>query len=365
MKKNCFALLSLLCLFVACSSNQKSTSYTVTGELADSTSNGKMIYIERVDDRKYIDSTRVEGNKFVFTGQIDTAVCCRIDVTPYEFAAFILESGDIRVYPNMKQRTKPSGTPLNEAYTRLTTEMDSVIHFLDKRMQEFREKYTDEIVFKEKWGEEWKEISKGLTKRCIELYKVHNNDAIGYSLLYSVYMSATDLDTQEAIINTFGPWLKSTRQVQDFMNRIQSIRQTAEGKPFVDIKGRDLEGKDVALSDYVGKGNYVLMDMWASWCSPCKEEIPNLAKLHNQFKDKGLTVVGLFVWDKEEKLKKAVEKEKICWPQIYDKENVARDLYGVKGIPFIVLFAPDGTILKRELRGEVMIKTVTELLTKK
>ena len=117
--------------------------------------------------------------------------------------------------------------------------------------------------------------------------------------------------------------------------------------PYTDITGTDADGKPIALSDFIGKGNYVLMDMWASWCGPCKGEIPNLARLHNQYKDKGLTVIGLFVWDKQENLKKAMESEGITWPQIVDEESKSTQVYGVDGIPHIILFSPDGTILKR------------------
>ena len=132
--------------------------------------------------------------------------------------------------------------------------------------------------------------------------------------------------------------------------------------PYTDITGTDADGKPIALSDFIGKGNYVLMDMWASWCGPCKGEIPNLARLHNQYKDKGLTVIGLFVWDKQENLKKAMESEGITWPQIVDEESKSTQVYGVDGIPHIILFSPDGTILKRNLRGDAMIKTVEEIM---
>jgi thiol-disulfide isomerase/thioredoxin len=135
--------------------------------------------------------------------------------------------------------------------------------------------------------------------------------------------------------------------------------------PYTDITGTDADGKPIALSDFIGKGNYVLMDMWASWCGPCKGEIPNLARLHNQYKDKGLTVIGLFVWDKQENLKKAMESEGITWPQIVDEESKSTQVYGVDGIPHIILFSPDGTILKRNLRGDAMIKTVEEIMNRK
>ena len=92
--------------------------------------------------------------------------------------------------------------------------------------------------------------------------------------------------------------------------------------------------------------------------------IPELLKADNQYKNKGLTVLGLFVWDKEENLKKAVEEEGMVWPQIIDTESSAMNLYGVDGIPHIILFAPDGTILKRNLRDQTMIDTVNEVMKK-
>ena len=95
--------------------------------------------------------------------------------------------------------------------------------------------------------------------------------------------------------------------------------------------------------------------MWASWCGPCKREIPNLAKLHNLYKDKGLTVLGIYVWDKIENLAPAMEAEKITWPQIIDSNETATKLYGVQGIPCIMLIGPDGKILDRtNLRGDNM-----------
>ena len=69
-------------------------------------------------------------------------------------------------------------------------------------------------------------------------------------------------------------------------------------------KDKQIKIGNLGSGEYVGKGKYVLLDMWASWCAPCKAEIPNLRELHNTYKDKGLTVLGLFVWDKKENLKK-------------------------------------------------------------
>ena len=179
--------------------------------------------------------------------------------------------------------------------------------------------------------------------------------------MYS-YIYPSDVDKQIEILNHIGPRLKSRKNIQKKIKTVKALKNTAVGQPYIDIKGRDINGNDIALSDFFGRGNYVLMDMWASWCIPCKQEIPNLAYLHDKYKDKGLTVVGIFVWEKENNMKRAVEKEKISWSQIFDVQNNVRKNYGVEGIPHIILLAPDGTILKRNLRGKSMITDVEYIL---
>ena len=177
-----------------------------------------------------------------------------------------------------------------------------------------------------------------------------------------------DLIKEESIRQNEGIELIASENIvsEDILEVTGSIftNKYAEGKPFKDIKGKDIDGNPTALSDYIGKGNYILLDMWASWCGPCIGEIPNLLKLLNKYKDKGLTVLGVFVSDKEENLKKAITNEGVVWPQIIDSEDKAMEIYGVNGIPHIILFAPDGTILKRDFRGQEIINTVSEILDK-
>ena len=363
MKAKQMLLAGGMALMCACQPSQKSQMYTVTGELDDSTHHGKKIYVMRYDDQKMIDSTFIEGNKFVFKGQVDTASFCQIKVTNSTFANFILEEGDIKV--NFKEYHRPSGTPLNDAYSQIDKEEAEINAEVRKRIGEINEQYAeDKEACEEAIAHFLKEVRNNLAKRATEIYATHNNNPVGYRTLYTVFMQQIDIDEKEKIMSTFGPWLMSQDDIAKEFQRLQGLKKTAEGMPFVDIKGKDAEGKPVALSDYIGKGNYVLLDIWASWCGPCKAEIPNLLKVHNQHKDKGLIVLGLFSFDKEENLKKAMEEEGIVWPQIIDMENSVKSLYGVDAIPHIILFAPDGTILKRNLRGQAMIEAVDAVMKK-
>ena len=134
--------------------------------------------------------------------------------------------------------------------------------------------------------------------------------------------------------------------------------KTEECMMFTDFEA-EYDGKVHRLSDYVGKGHYVLIDFWASWCGPCKAEIPNIIEAYNKYKDRGFVVVGIPVNDKPEDTQKAMEELGITYPQIRDIDGAASSSYGVAYIPQIILFGPDGTILRRGLRGEEIMKAVS------
>lgn len=145
---------------------------------------------------------------------------------------------------------------------------------------------------------------------------------------------------------------------------LEGMLKRAPGSKFVDLEEKDLQGKSHKLSEYVGKGNYVLVDFWASWCGPCRAEMPNVKAAYEKYHAKGFEIVGLSFDQKHDAWEKAVKDMGLNWIHLSDLkgwQTVASGAYGVMSIPASILVDPQGIIVAEGLRGEALGEKLAEI----
>lgn len=179
----------------------------------------------------------------------------------------------------------------------------------------------------------------------------------------------------EGIITKMSPEMLENEKVAALKTALDARKATAEGKMFVDFTVNTVIGhtrsipaqpiySEVKLSDYVGKGKYILLDFWSPWCGPCRREMPNIKAVYEQYKGEKFDVISIAVWERQpvEVTIETAEKLGMDWIQINNAQREPAALYGVESIPHIILFGPDGTILKRGFHGAEIAEVVGSYL---
>ncbi len=144
----------------------------------------------------------------------------------------------------------------------------------------------------------------------------------------------------------------------------EAMAKHQPGLQYTDLTMNNLAGKAVKLSQWVGKGKYVLVDFWASWCGPCRQEMPNVVEAYKRYHTKGFEIVGVSFDQKKEAWAEAVKKLGMNWPQMSDLkgwQSAAAGTYGIMSIPANILVDPQGKIVAADLRGEALQQKLAEI----
>ena len=362
-------LLFILCLvFVAMSmqaqkkaiSNKVGETGSITGTTAKNT---KFVYYFYNYDVRHTDSTAVNNGEF----QIIRKVPLNTFVNVWSgYHSVIVVSDSTPTIINL-EKEEVTGSPENVQFVKFqkslfnrASQMGGIFRDYEAlKNDQTTEKMAKKNALKKQIGDfEKQQISD------IANFIKSNKDKV--TPAFDLGQSYSDFDYNElkAMLDSTAayyplPILKNAKAY------LAALPKRRPGLQFTDLTMQDMEGKTVRLSQWVGKGNYVLVDYWASWCGSCRMEMPNVVDAYKLYHTaKGFEVVGVSFDDNAESWKKAVKALGMEWPQmsdLKDRECAAHDVYGISAIPSNILFDPQGKIVASGLCGEKLMEKLKEI----
>lgn len=340
-----------------------SQGYKINVNFAGHDFDGKKAYLTNYDTGDTIDSVTVSEKHLALEGSVDSAFYARLIVDGNRFG-MIVEPGEINV--EWGDKIVARGTPLNDKLNTLGDEMEKIDAQWEKIDQAFKNgELTDEEASNQSADLESKQV-----QLFYATYLSNKDNALGPWAFtnYLIYKQFT-MTQLDSILSTAPDNYRGYKRVIKAQSDAQAVENTAVGKTFTDFSMKGPDGKVAKLSDFVGKdGEYTVVDFWASWCGPCRAEIKGaLTTLYEKYNGKGVKVLGVAVWDKPVDTQAAIKQLNIRWQVMMDDHytTIPTDLYGIAGIPHIMVVDPDGVIISRGLQGDALVQYVDKLMASK
>lgn len=381
--------LSLAALLLAgCSGNQKKDSYVVTGELQgipDST----LVELYPLSHSKAdpIAEAMVVDGKFQFSGKADEPIVVMLTVKDnYGTARFMLENADIKLKGNVKTEIASDGktiynfndftvegSPMTDKFFELMKGRKEI----DNRFLAMRENYSDimDIIT----GPDKNKID---SVRATERYKAMNDEERRlFADLDSNYNAVVSANKDNmwgplmmmALVTYLGPNQRDLYQTlgdsakNSYYGKIVYQELYPLGVPgdtMPDFKASGFQGEEVSLLDVAKANKYVLVDFWASWCRPCRAEIPNIKSIYDKHHSGGFDIVSVSIDEDDTAWRQAVEKEGLVWHNVRDVDKSIADKYHVTAVPTMVIIDSEGKMVAENLRGEELAAKIDELMAK-
>lgn len=337
-------LMSAAVALTACAGAAASDGgYTLTLPLSPEDDDAT-VFIVNYDNGAKIDSVTVEDGRAVFKGSVDEPVMARLTMDGQRMGTFILENGDLTMVPQ-----KGISSPLNDKLAAIQQELSAIV-------QQYRA-LPDDSASMARGAELEKQYNDIVEKTIVE----NAGNPVGYYFFMNKAYEYSLPELKDALEKY--PAFKKYERVNKLVEAAENKARTQPGNKFVDFEIAN-DSTVQRLSDYVGKGKYVLVDFWASWCGPCIRETKVIKEILQEYGPKGLQVLGVAVWDEPQNTLDAIEKHQLPWPQILNAQTVPTDLYGISGIPCIILFGPDGTIISRDKQDAELKADVARVFEK-
>lgn len=369
MKKVALLISAIVLLMASCGQKE---SFTIEGSMPNAEYVGQTVYLQTLDSAwrgmVNIDTAIIDVNgKFKFMGLAKEGPVLhfiRVEDVPRRMrmpVAVVIEPGKINI--TVDSISIVGGTKLNDAYQSYMSK-SAAINGEMRDIYMRAQKDTANTELQKQLEQEFEAKANEMTQVNFDFTKANIGNQIGaYYFLRNSGRFSTEQNRE--LLAEMKPEYKENKGIQSVEKRLEVLEATAVGKTFTDLKAKTPDGKDIALSDYAGKGKYVLVDFWAAWCPPCRAEMPKLVEIYKKYKDKGFEIVGISLDKDGEAWIKGIKDLNITWPQISDLKYWDSELsraYGVNSIPHTVLIDKDGKIIERGLNAEKVEEKLAELL---
>lgn len=359
-------LFVLLLLFIAgCQSN--SAKYQVSGTVAGLDS--AIVYLVKAENGQPVttDTTDLVKGKFEFEGSIGVPELRWLRLGDREyFAQFFLENTKIQVVANIDslQNTKVTGSTSNDTFNEYLDE----VQLMNEKMNGYQQQYSAATASGNQDEIDRIQIDVDATRENMQVYaknfvKEHSNSIVAPFITLTQLAQPLEYKELKELVNLFPAELDSSVYSQQLKEIVEEKGRTAIGTKAPEFTMNDTEGNPVSLASFQGK--YLLLDFWAAWCGPCRQENPNIVSAYNEFKDKGFDILGISLDRDKAAWLKAIEDDQLAWTQVSDLkywQNEVAQLYGVDRIPHSVLLDPQGVIIAKNLRGQDLHDKLAELL---
>lgn len=393
MRKLVLLLFSAL-LVLSC--QQKKEGFTINGTLAGDAEGGRVV-LESMDyPPVLLDSAVVKDGKFTLEGKVDAPAMYSLVIDINEPDAekpdfrekkfnvrFYLENsditfeGDVSELPSYYYNPKRSGKFVmkGSATQELKSQLEASISEPAGHLRELSERYTKEYIIPEMDGKDVTEVgveivkaekpyAKQIREAKWKFIKEHSSSAVAFdeaSYIINGYTAPVTAAQIDELMNILAGSWAGTKRYEELQAVAEKTKKLAIGEPYIDAEFVNPKGEKVMLSSLIPKDKYVMLEFWASWCGPCRGEIPHLVKVHNKYKD--FVIISISVDEKDKDWQKAMKEEGMVWHQLRNPEGlkgVVQEQYNITGVPTCILLDKEGKFYKTNMRGAYLDEFLVE-----